>query len=259
LAGVHTIKLAAIPAAGRPTSVAFVGEGQPGPHVAMTSSATILGPVRKALIFSSLSAELETASGETAAKIIAEALDISVTSQLDAELFSANAPGANNPGGILHGLVPLTSGGGVGAVGIADDLAKLAATISAAGINPDTVMFFTSAINAFKIKVLSGPKLNNEVIISSRIADDEVVAVVPEAFYTGYGDDEAVQVEVSREALLHYEDANPLPIASPGSPPTVAAPTLSLYQQNFLGLKVRARCTWSLHAGGAASMTGVNW
>ena len=72
---------------------------------------------------------------------------------------------------------------------------------------------------------------------------------------TGVG----LQVEVSREALLHYEDANPLPIASPGSPPTVAAPTLSLYQQNFLGLKVRARCTWSLHAGGAASMTGVNW
>jgi hypothetical protein len=92
LAGVNTVRVPYIGASGRPPSVPLVGESQPAPNVNMITSSLVLGPVRKLLITTSLTVELEMAIGQTAEQIMSEALNIATTQQVDAALFSANPP-----------------------------------------------------------------------------------------------------------------------------------------------------------------------
>jgi hypothetical protein len=46
----------------------------------------------------------------------------------------------------------------------------------------------------------------------------------------------------------------------PGSPPTIAAPTQSLWQTAAIGLRCLIDCDWTLRRAGAVStITGVTW
>jgi hypothetical protein len=99
------------------------------------------------MILAGVSGELQSGSAETAERVIAEALAISVEQSQDAALFSTNAavPGTS-PAGLLNGLTPLTSTGGTGgAASVADDLGLLAGTISHHGIGIDDLIFITTA------------------------------------------------------------------------------------------------------------------
>ena len=125
----------------------FVAEGLPAPVPNLATSDTILGPVCKVMILAGVSGELQSGSAETAERVIAEALAISVEQSQDAALFSTNAavPGTS-PAGLLNGLTPLTSTGGTGgAASVADDLGLLAGTISHHGIGIDDLIFITTA------------------------------------------------------------------------------------------------------------------
>jgi hypothetical protein len=74
LDGLATLRLPFIGAGGRPASPAFIGEGDLAPAVDLLTSGAVLGPARKVLILSGISAELEAASGETAEQVISQAL-----------------------------------------------------------------------------------------------------------------------------------------------------------------------------------------
>jgi hypothetical protein len=251
LTGVHTVKIPYIGSSGRPATVPFVGEGQPASVVDLATSALTLGPVHKLMIAASLTEELQAASNESAEMIIGEALSIATTQQVDGALFSANAATASSPAGILAGLTPLTSTAAAGATGVAADLGKLAQAISAAGIDPSNMIVIASANNAVQIKVLSSPKFTNEVLTSVAIPDGTIVAVAAEGFVTAYGSD-AVTVETTKDGAWHFDDSAPVAVVA-------GVPTRSLYQQALLGLKIRGACTWLVHPGAVASMTGCDW
>jgi hypothetical protein len=74
---------------------------------------------------------------------------------------------------------------------------------------------------------------------------------------TGYAGE--VQVETSLAATLHFEGATPLPIASVGTPNTVAAPVHSAFQEYLILVKIRGRMTWTVQPNAVAYMTGVTW
>jgi hypothetical protein len=71
---------------------------------------------------------------------------------------------------------------------------------------------------------------------SAAIPDGEIIAVVPQAMATGYAGE--VQIETSIAAALHFESAAPLPIASVGTPNTVAAPVHSGWQEFLVLVKL---------------------
>jgi hypothetical protein len=228
LDGVYQVAIPRISQAGRPATV-FVAEGGPFPVVNCSSSSYLLGPTKKIGVISTISHELEWASADTAAQIVAEALEISAIESLDATMFSATAASAAAPAGILNGLTAIPSVG-TGAVGVADDLAKIAKAISNAGVNPDDMVIITSAQNAMKIKVLASPKLTNEVLTGFKIPDDWVIGVAPQAFWTAFPDaDVSVEISANASGLAHFDDS------APAQDPLTGAPTRSLYQQDWSG------------------------
>ena len=84
-----------------------------------------------------------------------------------------------------------------------------------------------------------------------------VVCVAPAAVASAYAD--PPQIEVSKIPAVHFEGSDPLPIASPGSPPTVAAPVYSHFQADMISVKCRARCAWAVLPGGASFVSDINW
>src|SRR5262249_35517706 len=174
---------------------------------------------------------------------------------MDAALFSTAAATAAAPAGLLNGVVSVASSGTTGVEGVADDLGKLAKAIGDAGINPDDMVIITTPKLAKKLRVLASPKLTDPVLSSSSIADGDVIGIVPRGLITGY--DGSTTIEVSRASSIHFEDTTPAEIVS--SPGAVAAPTKSAFQQDFLVLKVRGLCAWTVHTGAIAHVTGAAW
>jgi hypothetical protein len=260
LTGINSFKLPWIGYSGRPANPMFVAEGAPAPVPQLATSSAILGPVCKVMILAGVSGELQSGSAETAERVIAEALAISVEQAQDAKLFSADAAVAGtSPAGILNGLAPLTSTGaaGGGAAAVAADLGALAKTISSHGIGIDDLIFITTASIATKIRTLAGPFFQDVVLSSAAIPDGEIIAIVPQGLATGYAGE--VQVETSIVAPLHFESATPLPIGSVGSPNTVAAPTHSAFQEYLVMVKLRGRMAWAVQPNAVCYMTGVAW
>jgi hypothetical protein len=260
LDGVHAIKIPMIPASGRPQTATsmWVAEGDPGPVYSMLTSSQTLGPVKKTLFFTMLSEEIEQASAGAATQIIEEALEISTTLELDAALFSSAAPTAAGPAGLLYGVTPLTPSSTAGAIlkdKITVDLAALDAAMSAAGINPENVVYVCSGGDARKIKAQI-PQFEEQVFVSTTVPAGTIIACEPSGFWTAYGAT-AVTVEASRQTLLHTEDTTPAPIVGTGG--QVAVPTRSLYQTGAIGLKVRGRACWQIWPGAVAWMQNVNW
>jgi hypothetical protein len=255
LEGIHQINLPTIMPAGRPIP-AFIGEGQPAPVVQMATTRNTLGPVKKILIITSLTSELQSVSADSAQKILSQALAYATEMSLDAALFSSNAATTAAPAGLLHGVTPITGSALSGAAvdNVADDVGNIAKAIGAAGFNTDDMVLVTNPKMAAAAHTLAGPHFSYDVLSSAAIPDGEVFGLVPEGLWTGYGDD--IRIEASKETTLHFEDTAPLPIATGG---VMASPTRNLLQQDLIALKLRARVAWAVLPGAIASVTGANW
>jgi uncharacterized surface protein with fasciclin (FAS1) repeats len=257
LTGIATIRIPYIGGAGRPAQPAFIAEGAPIPVANLTTNAATLGPTCKIAIGAAVSMELQSASADTAASVIGQALAISAAQATDAALFSANAATAIAPAGILHGVTAIPSAGGTRAPGVADDLALLAQAISNNGIAIDDLIIVTTASLGTKIRVLAGPHFADAVLTSAYIPAGTVIGVIPQGLAAGYAG--IAEIETSTAATVHMEGTTPLPIGTPGSPPTVAAPTLSAFQSGLILIKVRGRCAWCVQPGAVAVVTGAAW
>jgi hypothetical protein len=257
LTGIATIRIPHIGGAGRPTQPAFIAESTPIPIADLSTNAATLGPTCKIAIGAAVSMELQSASADTAASVIAQALAISTEQATDAALFSANAATAIAPAGILHGITAIPSAGRTGVAGVADDLALLAQAISNSGIAIDDLIIVTTASLGTKIRVLAGPHFADAVLTSAYIPAGTVIGVIPQGLSAGYAG--IAEIETSTAATVHMEDTAPLAIGTPGSPPTVAAPTLSAWQSGLIVIKVRGRCAWCVQPGAVAVVTGAAW
>jgi hypothetical protein len=84
LQGVQTVKIPTIAAAGRPGAVPSVGEASPINVVNMSTTAPVLGPVKKMALIATITWELDQVSAARA--IIEAALRIAATKQLERSL-----------------------------------------------------------------------------------------------------------------------------------------------------------------------------
>ena len=94
-------------------------------------------------------------------------------------------------------------------------------------------------------------------LTSAYIPAGTVIGVIPQGLAAGYAG--IAEIETSTAATVHVEDATPLPIGTPGSPPTVAAPTLSAFQSGLIVIKVRGRVAWCVQPGSISVITGASW
>jgi hypothetical protein len=253
LTGLGTVT---IPAATNAPLLPFVAEGAPGPVVMLPDATFTVGPVRKILVLASVTRELDQASPQGAVNIISTILADAVAKSLDAIAFGAAAGSATAPPGLLYNVTPLTASALTDPFdAVAEDLGALAAAIGNAGVDTNDIVFVAGPKQATVIKFFAGALFDAPVYSSIALAG-KVAAFAGPALAAAYAD--LPQIETTREAAMHYEDTTPLNIGTPGTPPTVAAPTYSAFQKELIAIRVRGRAAWGVHPGGAA-VVAVSW
>ena len=120
------------------------------------------------------------------------------------------------------------------------------------------IAFVAAPGEAVKIALRAGSEFKFPVFASSALAAGIVMAVALPALVSAI--DPAVRFEVGQDALMHFEDTTPLAIGTVGSPATVAAPALSMWQSDLSAFRVVLEACWGLRATGAVAwITGVTW
>lgn len=169
---------------------------------------------------------------------------------IDNVLRSNAAATSAAPAGLVerrHAADP-TAGGGTNA--LLGDIRKLFASIAPA-LRP---VLITNSVQAASIATLSQAPL--PVIAAPTLPADQIIAVDAAAFASSLG---APDFSTDENPTVHMESV-PLPIGTPGSPPTIAAPTSSLWQTAAIGLRCLIDVDWLLRRSGAvATITGVTW
>ena len=231
---------------------AWVEEAQPASVKQYTTAAgVVLGPVKKLVSITSVTRELSEASDFEA--IIDTILREAVSYILDASVFSNTAASAARPAGILVGISPLSAtAAGVAPDVMMADLALLAQAVAPVGAGLTYVM---NPKQAAAVRLYRGALWSPDVPILASIAvpDRTVIALDPQCLVSSFSD---VRVTASRQATLHFEGVNPLQIAS-GS--TIASPTIDLFSQDLVALKVTLNAAWAVRAPAISWMAGVNW
>ena len=97
LTGLSSIKLPLSVAQDDHRSRSSFLKASPTPVVDLLTSAATLGPTCKIVLNAAVSDEVQTASADTAEKIVSDALAIAVQQGIDAALFSNAAATSSNP------------------------------------------------------------------------------------------------------------------------------------------------------------------
>jgi hypothetical protein len=227
----------------------FTAEGEPIRAVQGDFTAAPLGPPKKMAFISGLTESLQELSAEDAVAVIRESMEDASARALDSAVFSTAAASAVRPAGILAGLTPITATSGGGAPAMATDVKNLIGALADAG-GGTSVMLFANPRQAVMIQLLAGASFNIEVVPTPALAAGTVVAVEVDAIASGFSG--LPQVDVSKEATIHWENSAPLHIGSAG--PTVASPVRSGWQQNLLALRLILRCSWTIRTPGAVQV-----
>lgn len=240
----------------------FVAEGAPIPFVQGSTAKAQVGPVKKLAFGFAISRELDESTPDSVAAILGRMLAESAAKSLDQYVFDAQPADATRPAGLLNGVSGLSSNTTVGQSSIeciAADISTFAGAFNAANINSENMVLICNPVEGWSIRMVRGfETMPLPVLMSPAIPGGQVIAVIPEAIASGY--DGAPQIEVSKNATVHFEDTTPAQIGTVGTPNVVAAPTRSLLQQELIGVKLRVKCAWaSLQPGAVQYMTGVRW
>jgi hypothetical protein len=229
---------------------AFVGEMQPiGVHDLVSSSVALVP--RKLATIAALTREMIESSNAEA--FVTSALSQSVGLSLDNVLFDANPATSVRPAGLRYNIAALTASAATDPhAAMIQDLTKLAAAVAVIGGN---IVFVAAPARVPAIQLWSYGPFGYDVLGSPALAANDLIAVASNGLASAV--DAVPEIEASRLATLHMEDATPLPIGSTGTPPTVAAPARSLWQTDTVGIKIRFNADWALRDSRALSWTTV--
>jgi hypothetical protein len=250
LDGATTIRIPSF--AAMPVQPVFVEEGKPAPNVQWDFAATVLGPARKILMLSAVTAELETATPETASAVIGRVLSDVANRGIDATAFGTAAADDAQPAGLLYNVAPIAATA-AGPDAMVQDLGNLTGAIGEAGIDPNGAVFVCGSREATIIKTKVGGKFDYPVLTTLGLPAKSVACFASAGVASGYQD--VPSIETRKSPALHFEDTDPADISSGG----VAAPVKSLFQTDLISIRVRANCAWAVAKGAAQVITAVNW
>ncbi len=217
------------------TNATFVEEAAPIPVRQFSINGPRLEP-KKFAIISTFTEEAFSHSTPVIEALVRAVLTESVGLALDAALFDASEGDATRPAGLRYNISGLTASTTTPpSEALAEDVRELVGAVAGVSANAPVVLIASPA-QAVSLRLCMGSDPAYEVLASSGLADGMVVAVATNALASAA--DPAPQIDVSRTALLHLEDAAPLHIGSEGTPPTVTGPARSLYQTDAVGLRL---------------------
>jgi hypothetical protein len=180
-----------------------------------------------------LTEELERASTpENASTVVGHILSASAARSIEAVAFFANAGDDVRPAGLLRNVAPLAATAGGGLAAIAGDLANMAAAMATALIDPEDMVIVASPPEAVKLRLLSGPRFDNEILGSMALPAKSIAAFARGSVASSF--EGTPSIETSKGATLHYND--------PASP-LLATPASGLFQQAQIALRLRQRGT----------------
>ena len=238
-----------------PAYVPWIGEGAAIPVASFpVTSGAVLGPGRKFAIITVASIELyERSDAET---VFSTMLRETAGRTLDAAVFDGAPASAIRPAGLLDGVAPLTATSGGGLCG---DVGRPLAACRRGGVGgrrsvkrgdrgkPDAGGCHPGRIADLKIRIWSTTALAAGVVIA-------LDATGFASAFTGEPD-----IESSRDAAVHLNSA-PLPIGTPGTPPTVAAPVVSAFQSGLVVTRLIVDAAWTMRGPGlVAHLAGATW
>ena len=235
---------------------AFVGEGEPIPVHRGDLGSVILTPAKLAAI-AALTNDLRDLSAEDAEAVITELMTDAAARSLDGAIFSTTAASAIRPAGILNGVAALgaTAGGGINA--FAGDVRQLVGAIHNAGGGANVVLI-AAPEQAASASIFAGSNFKLPVVAAPNLAAGTVIAVEASAFASGFSD--APRVDIAEGFAVHFEDAAPLPLSTPGAPATVAAPVRSGVQQNLSAIRLVLRVAFAIRGPGLVQhVAGATW
>jgi hypothetical protein len=243
-----------IPGIGTPPTAPFVGEMAPAPLVQGVLNTATLGPLRKIMLLAGVTEEMEQANPTNASTIIGNVLASTVAKSLDQVAFDANPDNGVRPAGLLFGVTPVGAAASIGAGGeigaIATDLGNLVAAMVGANIDPENFQIIAAPRQALKLRLLAGPKFDNQVFGSVGVAAGTVIGVARGGIASCF--EGAPTIETAKGATLQYSD--------PAGAVIAGGPTTSLYQQAQVALRLRQRATWVVTTPGAVQVVdSVNW
>jgi len=199
-----------------------------------------------------VSAELENATPTSASAVIGAVLSSATSKSLDAVAFGTAAATADQPAGLLNGVTPLVASTASGIAGMSEDIGAMARALVTANIDPANMVIVAPQRQAVALQIQAGPRFDYPILPTAALADGTVAAFAPGAVASAT--DGAPAIEASKESAIHFEDTTPLPIGTPGTPNTVAAPTRSAFQSDILVLRCRAFADWRMIASGGVQV-----
>jgi hypothetical protein len=118
----------------------------------------------------------------------------------------------------------------------------------------EQIAFVASPQTALKMRLAVGPQFTYAILSSGHIAAGTVIAVGLNALASAV--DPQIRIDVTEEAILHFDDTAPLNIMSG----TMIAPVRSMFQTDSLAVRLILRVNWALRdAAGAAFISSVTW
>jgi HK97 family phage prohead protease len=252
----------------------FVGEGSPIPvrQGAFTSQTMV---PKKMAVITTWTKEMNDHSTPAIEGVLREAIQQDTAVSLDSVLIDANPATATRPAGLLNGVSVTTATAGAGLAALIGDIKALTgALLTPTKGNIRTPVWLMNPADALSISLIPatagggefpfrteilGGSLNGFPVIKSGTVPAKTVILVDAAdFVSATGD--GPRWEISDQATLHEEDTTPLPLASAGTPNTVAAPQRSLFQTDSLALKLVMPLNWIMRRSGMVAWTqNVTW
>ncbi len=161
------------------------------------------------------------------------------------------------PAGLLDGVAELTPSASTSPpVAAAQDIAALVAAIIPAASD---LVFIMNSGQALMARLLL-PNFTAPIIESDTLQKGKVICLDASDFASSADDD--AQITISDDAVVHTDDAAPLPIAtgSSGAGAVTAAPVMSVWQVDVQAIRLSESLDWKMRRPGRVSwITGTQW
>lgn len=239
-------------------SGSFVAEGAPIPVRRFGLTSTSLTPNKMGVI-SYFTREMAKYSTPQIENLLRQYIREDTADTVDTLLTDATAGSATRPAGLLAGVSALTASTAGGWAAIMEDIDTLAAPFDTAKAGRQLVLLMNKR-EARKLSFTPGPddKLGSmrqlltdagiTPISSVNIPAGRLIMIDAADFATAAGDQP--EFDVSEQAVIHAEDTTPLQISAAGTPNTVAAPVVSMFQTASVALRMLLDITWAMRRAG---------
>lgn len=249
-------------------SGSFVAEGSPIPVRRVGLTSATLSPHKMGVI-SYFTREMAKYSTPQIEGLLRQYIREDTADTVDTLLTDATVGSTTRPAGLLYGISALAASTAGGWRAMLEDIDTLAAPFDTAKAGRNLVLLMNKR-ESRKLALVPGPddqigsmrqvltEAGITPIGSTNITAGRLIMIDAADFATAA--DDQPEFDVSEQAVIHAEDTSPAQISTAGSPNTVAAPVVSMFQTASIALRMLMDITWAMRRTGMVQwIDGADW